>query len=162
MSKNKNQFVIASLNKAASSRWNRRSLGSPPPTDPEPASGVARGAPKGLGPLPFQIEEAIASTIANNTPFQIRHVRKLLSEFGSVDAVLTGLELAAKTGCDPGEFLREAFSQPSLPDASNTQCGWSDDDDGNTQTDCGEIYCFEDGWDHVRFCTGCGGLVREQ
>jgi hypothetical protein len=47
-----------------------------------------------------------------------------------------------------------------LLDARRDACAWKEDEDGMPNTECGESYYYEDGWEsHVRYCQGCGGVV---
>ena len=58
------------------------------------------------------------------------------------------------------DMQTENCSPHPLLDARKDSCAWKEDEDGMANTECGEIYIYEEGWeDHVRYCQGCGGVV---
>ncbi len=44
-------------------------------------------------------------------------------------------------------------------------CTWREDPDGNWRTDCGHIFCFDDGGpteNQIKFCGYCGSSLKEE
>lgn len=48
---------------------------------------------------------------------------------------------------------------PLLDDRRNS-CKWIEDSDGYIETECNEVFYFEDDWTKfVKYCQSCGGVV---
>ena len=92
-----------------------------------------------------ELKELAGYSIQNGTE---KHSIKLLIEWGeSAEAEI--------------ERLKAELAGETLPRES---CKWSEDADGNWETDCGNAFCLEDGppsENNLRYCCYCGRKLEE-
>lgn len=107
--------------------------------------------------------DALKQTIAQQAG-QIQELRKALGYIHQIvskkDLAGEDLEIGTTAFKSVKRWASEALSTPA---PAVVPCAWRQDDDGNWNTACGEIFCYNDGGpkeNKTNFCQYCGKPVQ--
>lgn len=88
---------------------------------------------------------------------------KVYLRYNAVDDYLM-LPVSSKPETDTIEYIRAQGLTAETDGNQGGWCNWTEDADGNWDTECGEKFCFISGGprtNNMQFCCYCGGVLIE-